>query len=268
MKYSYSILKKRFCQLNKKIFFAWSFLFTSLLFANALDDVENDVQNFLNYGYRPISYSTDEYINSQGTFQDFGISTVAAIDGRGFFCVIKDDSQIILTRNGFFFWNDEGFLVNHDGYRVLHRNSDIEEKKYNYITSDDINGLRKKTTKRMSLAGNYVNDIDSTPYLIVYPIKNFQILSGEYMICNEVKKISAHVIYGAREFNPMQLKELYLLCLNVFDNYKELEFIEQKKRIVSKLEVIISHLLNTNPYTPEELKNELNDMIITLRGKI
>jgi len=47
-------------------------MFTSLLFANSLDDVEKDVQCFLNYGYRPISYGIDKYINSQGNFQDLG----------------------------------------------------------------------------------------------------------------------------------------------------------------------------------------------------
>ena len=51
-------------------------MFTSLLFANSLDDVEKDAQCFLNYGYRPISYGIDKYINSQGNFQDLGISTV------------------------------------------------------------------------------------------------------------------------------------------------------------------------------------------------
>ena len=51
-------------------------MFTSLLFANSLDDVEKDVQCFLNYGYRPISYGIDKYIDSQGNFQDLGISTV------------------------------------------------------------------------------------------------------------------------------------------------------------------------------------------------
>ena len=253
--------------MNKRKYFLLFFFSTSLLFANSLDDVEKDVQCFLNYGYRPISYSIDRYINAQGDFQNFGLTTVAAINGKGFFCLKNDDNEIILTRNGFFIWDKEGFLINHDGYRVLHSSSNLKNKDYKYITSEDIKNKNKKT-KMMPIDEKYKNDLESTPYLILYPLKNVQILDGEYITCTEVEKISSHVIYGARELNPMQFKELYILCLNIFDEYKGNEFIEQKKRIVSKFEVVISYLLNTNLSITEELKEELRNMIETLKTKI
>lgn len=267
MKYIFLIQRKRFCKLNKKTFFSFFYLFSALLFANSLDDVEKDVQCFLNYGYRPISYSIDRCINSQGKFQDFGLSTVAAINGKGFFCLKKDDNEIILTRNGFFIWDKDGFLINHDGYRVLHSSSNIEGKDYKYITSEDIRNRNKKT-KMMPIDEKYKKDVESTPYLIGYPLKNVQKLDGEYITGSEIVKVYSHVIYGARELNPMQFKELYILCSNTFDEYKGAEFIEQKKRIVSKFEVVISYLLNTNFCTTEELKGELKNMVETLKMKI
>ena len=254
--------------MNKRSIFSCLCMFTSLLFANSLDDVEKDVQCFLNYGYRPISYSVDKYINSQGNFQDLGISTIAAINGKGFFLLKKNENEILLTRNGFFFWDEEGFLINHDGYRVLHKGSNIEGKDYRYIALEDISNRHKKVKMTTSIAEKYKNDIDSTPYLIVYPLKDVQIVDGEYITCNEIKKISSHIIYGARELNPMQFRELYLLCSKIFDEYKEPEFTEQKRRIVSKFEVVICYLLNTNPCTTEELKGELKNMIETLQTKI
>ena len=66
----------------------------------------------------------------------------------------------------------------------------------------------------------------------------------------------------------MQFKELYVLCSNTFDKYDGAEFVEQKKRIVSKFEVVISYLLNNNLCETEELKEELKNMVKTLRIKI
>jgi len=253
--------------LNKRIFLLLFFSFKSLIFANSLDDIEKDVQCFLNYGYRPASYNIDKSINSQGKFQDFGLSTIAAIDGKGFFCLKKDENQILLTRNGYFVWDDEGFLINHDGYRVLHSNSNIETKDYSFIRSEDFK-KRNKKTKLTPIDEKYKNDIESTPYLIAYPLGDVQILDGEYITCTKIEKKSPHVIYGARELNPMQFRELYILCSNTFDEYKGEKFIEQKKRIISKFEVIISYLLNNNLCTTEELKDELRNMVKTLQMKI
>ncbi len=267
MKSLYSIQRRRGYKLSKQHIISCLLMFTSLLFANSLDDVEEDVQCFLNYAYIPKSYSIEKYINSQGNFQDLGISTFAAINGKGFFCLQKDEDHIILTRNGFFFWDEEGFLINHDGYKVLHSATDISTRNYKYITSEDIHKKNRNVTKMTPLAEQYKNDLESTPYLIVYPLKDVQIFDDEYLSSNEIKQISAHVIYGARELNPMQFEELYLLCCETFDEYKALEFTEQKKRIISKFEVVISYLFNTSVYTTTE-KEELKKMIDILRIKI
>lgn len=253
--------------MNKRIFFIFFFITGFFLFANSLDDIEKDVQNLLNFGNRPISFGVDKYINSQGNFQDFGASTFAAINGSGFFCLLNDNGKIVLTRNGFFFWDENGFLINHDGYRILNKKSNLKEKDYKYISIEDFERIGKNSKKTTPLAEKYKYDIEASPYLIVVPLNNPKIINNEYIICDEIKNQSAEIIYGAREYNSTQITELYDLCCRTFDECKGEEFAEHKKRIIAKFEVVISYILN-NSYASENYKNELEKMTITLYGKI
>ncbi|MCR5061933.1 MAG: hypothetical protein K6A89_01475 [Treponema sp.] len=254
---------------NKKLkfFIFLLFGFSSFLFASSLDDIEKDVQSLLNYGNRPISFGIDKYINSQGNFQDFGVSTFAAINGKGFFCLLNDDGKIILTRNGFFRWNENGFLVNSEGYRILNKKSNLKEKDYKFITIEDFEKINKKSKKTTSLADQYKNDIEASPYLIAVPLDNPKIIDNEYLICDEIQSQPAEIIYGAREYNSTPLSELYDLCCRTFDECNGEEFADQKKRIVAKFEVVISYFLN-NLYAEEKYKNELEMMLYSLKERI
>jgi len=253
--------------LNKFFCYLLIFIFPSFLFATSLDDVEQDVQCYLNYGNRPISLGLDKYINSQGQLQNFGISTVAAINGEGFFCLEKDDKSIVLTRNGFFFWGEDGFLINHDGYHVLYKDSILSEKDYKYISLDNFITKSKKSKMATSLADKSKNDIESSPYLLVVPIKEPKIIDNEYILSTVNKVVSSEIIYGAREFNSMEFSELYDLCLKSFDEYRDEKYMDQKKRILAKFEVVVSHILNNYPVTTD-LKGQFENKVKKLRDKI
>ena len=254
--------------MNKRIRLLYLLLFSTRLFAVSLDDVEIDIQCFLNYGYRPISLGIEKYIDSQGRIQNFGISTFAAINGKGFFCLKKHNNSFVLTRNGFFFFNEKGLLVNHDGYLVLHKDSNLEKDEYKYISRTDLFKKNRILKKTDSLAEKYKNAINSSPYLLVIPIEDLTVINGEYLSCTKFERISTEIIQGAREFNSMQFSQLYDLCCKCFDEYRGKEFTIQKERIIAKLEVVISYMFNSEPYSTEIITHELMERINFLRKKV
>lgn len=66
-------------------------------------------------GVRP-TIATRNY--DQGALKDTGIATNVAIDGEGFFCVLKPDGSHNYTRNGEFKLDANGNLVDDNGYKV------------------------------------------------------------------------------------------------------------------------------------------------------
>lgn len=67
-------------------------------------------------GVRPTAISR---IFTQGNFKETGNNLDMAITGDGFFQIQMPDGTISYTRNGVFKKDNEGNLVNSDGYRVL-----------------------------------------------------------------------------------------------------------------------------------------------------
>lgn len=68
---------------------------------------------------RGVQISTISTNFSQGSFQDTSNSTDLAIEGDGFFMVSAVDSTTVLyTRNGSFHFDDDGYLVTAELYRV------------------------------------------------------------------------------------------------------------------------------------------------------
>ncbi|MBN2428525.1 MAG: flagellar hook protein FlgE [Deltaproteobacteria bacterium] len=59
---------------------------------------------------------------SQGTFETTSSTTDLAIDGDGFFMVsLEGTDEVLYTRDGSFSFDDDGYLVNAEGYRVQGR---------------------------------------------------------------------------------------------------------------------------------------------------
>ncbi len=68
---------------------------------------------------RGVSMSTVDQIFSQGTFETTENSLDVAIEGDGFFILKElDNSTAFYSRAGAFRFDDDGFLVNPEGYRV------------------------------------------------------------------------------------------------------------------------------------------------------
>ncbi len=67
-------------------------------------------------GVRPIAITK---IFSQGNFKETSNNLDVAITGNGFFRIQLPDGTIAYTRNGAFKLNDEGAVVNSDGYRLI-----------------------------------------------------------------------------------------------------------------------------------------------------
>ncbi len=68
---------------------------------------------------RGVQISTVATSFSQGSFQSTSSDTDLAIEGDGFFMVSAADSEeVFYTRNGSFSFDDEGYLINAEGYRV------------------------------------------------------------------------------------------------------------------------------------------------------
>ena len=56
---------------------------------------------------------------SDGTFQSTGIDTNLYFEGNGFFTVLDENNQVMLSRAGDFTRDAEGCLVTQEGFRVL-----------------------------------------------------------------------------------------------------------------------------------------------------
>ncbi|MGP1450131.1 MAG: flagellar basal-body rod protein FlgG [Wolinella sp.] len=67
-------------------------------------------------GVRPTAITK---IFSQGNFKETGNNLDVAITGNGFFQIQMPDGTIAFTRNGAFKLNDEGTIVNSDGYQLV-----------------------------------------------------------------------------------------------------------------------------------------------------
>lgn len=157
---------------------------------NKLDAISNNIANVNTVGYKKINvqfqdlynnslqrlgYPTTEGVNnlysgsgvkstvalrqfSQGGFNETGMPTDLAIDGRGFFKLYRQDGSEAYTRNGNFKLDAEGNLVDNNGYKLSIVND----------LGEEING---NGNLKLS-AGNYTFDKDGN--LLVKNGEEFQ----------------------------------------------------------------------------------------------
>lgn len=97
-------------------------VFQDLLYQNVRQaGGRNDMQNVLpsglqiGSGVRPVA---TERIHTQGSLEHTGNSKDLAIDGKGFFQVLKPDGNYAFTRDGSFQVNQNGQLVTPSGYPI------------------------------------------------------------------------------------------------------------------------------------------------------
>jgi flagellar hook protein FlgE len=75
---------------------------------------------------RGVNVSKVDNIFSQGTFEATATNTDVAIEGEGFFMLKEPGNETIFySRAGAFRFNDEGFLVNPEGFHVLGKPFDV-----------------------------------------------------------------------------------------------------------------------------------------------
>lgn len=102
---------------------------------------------------------------SQGGFESSSSSTDLAIQGNGFFIVSDPtDATQLYTRNGSFSFDDEGYLVNADGYRVQGSsyNADglLVGGNLGDIQVDQVTQLEAKQTENVTLQTNLDSSSD------------------------------------------------------------------------------------------------------------
>ncbi|EQB87790.1 flagellar basal-body rod protein FlgG [Clostridium punense] len=117
---------------------------------NKLDAISNNIANVNTIGYKKVNVQFQDLYNnslqregvptsvgannlytgsgvkstialrqfSQGGFNETGLSTDLAVDGKGFFKVYKPDGSVAYTRNGNFKIDSSGILVDNNGYRL------------------------------------------------------------------------------------------------------------------------------------------------------
>jgi flagellar hook protein FlgE len=236
-----------------------------LLYGGDISTLEKDVMNYPKEGYRLESFGNEYYISAQGSIKQIDYKYAFCICGRGFFVLQNQKNEILFTRNGFFKLNEEGFLVNQEGHFVLGSNSDIQNKKYEYISSDMI--LDKKDIKPTGLTrvdSNKRREIDY--FLIMEPI-DITSFHNDCVTSKEAIRIKTNIQQYAREAFPVSFEQLLDLALEIFENTKDEENIEQKKNIYCLLEYQKAIIFNQFVFEVED-KQRLEMKLQQIKNKI
>jgi hypothetical protein len=189
---------------KKKIFFFC--LFTAICipasFSGDFDDLYNDLEVYWLPGRRPTYPGIIYYIEQNGALMATDNKTDFCISRNGFFVVYDDiNDETYLTRNGRFYFNTRGYLVNEDGYYVLNRNQ-------TYIYCTDIN-LEK--------------DFFNEDFLIALPeINTIKSISNKYLVSASYFFVPVNEIYIINNFLEMMTiyfeKMLDAIILDIENN--------------------------------------------------
>jgi hypothetical protein len=167
------------------------FFYSLRLYAQNINDLYIDLENAFKLGYRPISQGIDAYLYEQGVLITTFSETDFSIVNKGFFILLDEENdRMLLTRNGAFHFNNDGYLVNHEDFKALSSKSNKENNEYFFLT-------RKE-------------NIDLNSFLTGMPIINeFTIISPEYI---EPKNILIYennlIVRNTLESMPISLQKL------------------------------------------------------------
>jgi hypothetical protein len=161
------------------------------LYAQNINDLYIDLENAFKLGYRPISQGIDAYLYDQGVLITTFSETDFSIVKKGFFVLLDEENdRMLLTRNGAFHFNNDGFLVNHENLKVLSSKSNKENNEYIFLTRNE--------------------KIDTHSFLIGMPIMNeFIIISPEYIESMNILIYENNIIIrNTLESMPISLQKI------------------------------------------------------------
>jgi flagellar hook protein FlgE len=114
--------------------------------------------------------STIDNIFSQGTFENTSSSTDMAIEGEGFFVMrAPDNDQTYFTRAGSFRFDDDGYLVNPQGYLVQGKSFDSSGELSAGDQADIRVDINASIPARMSSTITMTNNIDANSTIASSP---------------------------------------------------------------------------------------------------
>jgi len=254
----------------KGICFVYFFLLVVFLgyskecYSQKLENIQIDIENLFSLGLRPVSQGKDFFIRSQGSMESTSSETDFAVSGRGFFALYDIvNSKIILTRNGHFSFDSDGYLINHDNMYVLHSKSNIMTKQFEYIKKDDyqydpqIKGINLKFYENFEIYDNERRNRKST-FLLLEPVSTneAEILNSEYLFCSDyVSCDDSSVIIGCLESMPIALDTLIKTTLIVCKKIKSLEMFDYRLRIYFLLKEQYEYFLAQGRINSDYLKD-------------
>jgi hypothetical protein len=259
----------------KNMFFLSLLFIASALYPQDISKIKTDLENMLLSGSRPISLGKEYYIISQGSLSTTQSWTDFAISGKGFFVLLdKSMDRILLSRNGAFAFDLEGNLINHDGFYVLHANSDVNNNISLFIKRED---MKERYCPDNSGKMPFIplDNIEShrlegyiSPFLLLEPKEyaDANIISPEYLICQNYSPCKAsYVINYALENMPIAFDVLIRLAMRYFDGIETTR--QQKDDLVEVIERQYYKLLQNNYIDTGYLEN-LELLIIKLKKSI
>jgi flagellar hook protein FlgE len=252
------------------------FLFFSFtVYSQNITEVKADIENLSSPGLRPLSLGKEYYIISQGSLSTTESWTDFAVSRRGFFVLLdKNTDRILLTRNGRFSFDPENYLINHDGFYVLHLSSDVNNNVFVFINHED---LKKKYCLNNSrgLLSIPLDSVENpqevqyiSPFLLLEPQNHelADIISSEYLACENYSSCkTSHVINYAIENMPISFDVLIELAGQYFNYTGTTQ--QQKTDLIEAIESQYHNLLQNDYINPEYLEY-LMPLILGLKRRI
>lgn len=148
-------------------------------FKLALERGSNARREPIGYANLGTMVAREVIVNTQGLLTDTGVNTDFGLQGQGFFTLESPDGKEFYSRDGAFHLDQEGYLLNSDGYYVLGEGGPIviNEPENFYVKEDgtiiegrgedaqEVDKLRLLEFADTSLLektdGNYFTDLDN-----------------------------------------------------------------------------------------------------------
>jgi hypothetical protein len=248
---------------------------TNFLHPQDVNNLYADLANLLIPGMRPISRGTEYYVRTQGTLVTTSQTTDYSIFGRGFFVLFdKSRNRLVLTRNGSFLYDNNGYLINHDNYFVLSLKTDLRKGSFVFMHSEDLKRGEKtqglKYYKTLEDWKKQESMIQQHSFLLIEPLsmETVQIMNSEYLECPDDYLVfsNSSVVPETLELMPIALQELMQDVLRHFKKSNEITY-DCKNDLLflikERYDAVIQYISNetellalTNLYT--ELQDEVD----------
>jgi hypothetical protein len=183
---------------------------------------------------RPISRGIEYYVRAQGILVATSRTTDYSISGRGFFVLLdKSKNRLVLTRNGSFLYDANGYLINHDNYFVLNAKTDLCKDSFVFMHSDDLQRGKERTRglkyyKTLEDWEKQASTVQQHSFLLIEPfdMETVQIIDSEYLEWTDDYRVftNSTVIPETLELMPITLQELMQNVLWHFKKSSEIKY--------------------------------------------